>query len=83
MIERNDDFYTETLASLYRKHGYAEKALACYKIIFKKKPDSEHINTLISDLESETSGHFNSHKEDLSNLFIEWLKLLSHTQTIK
>ncbi len=79
MKTRDNDFYTETLALLYREQGYPEKALECYEAVLDSHPEFMHIIPFIEEIKSELHGDKDidmNNKDILIPLFGEWLQLI-------
>lgn len=46
------EFYTETLAGIYASQGHLDKAIEIYKYLLTKTPESETIQSALSDAET-------------------------------
>jgi hypothetical protein len=55
-MERSEPVYTRTLAELYLKQGFADKALGVYRHLLRAQPDDLDISARIADLESGRVG---------------------------
>jgi hypothetical protein len=55
-MERSEPVYTRTLAELYLKQGFADKALGVYRHLLRTQPGDLDISARIADLESGRVG---------------------------
>jgi tetratricopeptide (TPR) repeat protein len=55
-MRRSEPVYTRTLAELYLKQGFAEKALGVYRHLLRTEPGDPDISARIADLESGRVG---------------------------
>ena len=51
--DSEDGIYTETLARLYLKQGFAERALAIYRRLAQEQPGNHQLHARLSALEQE------------------------------
>jgi len=51
--DAEDGIYTETLARLYLKQGFAERALAIYRRLAQEQPGNHQLHERLSTLEQE------------------------------
>ena len=51
--DSEDGIYTETLARLYLKQGFVERALAIYRRLAQEQPENHQLHERLSTLEQE------------------------------
>ncbi|MEE8432282.1 MAG: hypothetical protein V3S16_13625 [Candidatus Desulfatibia sp.] len=72
-MNKDDVFYTKTMAKVYADQGKLEKAAEIYQYLLKKEPRRQDLIEALAEIDKERlkKGH-----ADLDELFSTWLDLL-------
>ncbi|MFH1102928.1 MAG: tetratricopeptide repeat protein [Pseudomonadota bacterium] len=81
----NDDpsFYTETMARVYAKQGYDDKALQIYRHLIQKYPKREDLMSAYAQIESRMAQNPEGAKSRLFVRIGEWIDLLFRYRKMK
>ncbi len=72
-MNKDDVFYTKTMAKVYADQGKLEKAAEIYQYLLKKEPRRQDLIEALAEIDKE---RFKKGHEDLDELFSTWLDLL-------
>jgi len=69
------DIYTVTLAKVYAKQGYLEKAASIYRHLLEQEPERQDLIDGLSEIEKKRFSHEKKDPAALVLLFSEWVDL--------
>ncbi len=72
-MNKDDVFYTKTMAKVYADQGQLEKAVEIYLYLLKKEPGRQDLIDAISEIDKK---RFEKNPERLGDLLNIWLDLL-------
>ncbi len=72
-MNKDDVFYTETMAKVYADQGQLEKAAEIYQYFLRKEPGRQDLIDAISEIDKK---RFEKNPERLGDLLSIWLDLL-------
>ncbi len=72
-MNKDDVFYTKTMAKVYADQGKLEKAAEIYQYLLKKEPGRQDLIDAIAEIDKK---RFEKNPEGLSDLLSIWLDLL-------
>ncbi len=72
-MNKDDVFYTKTMAKVYADQGKLEKAVEIYRFLLEKEPGQQDLIDAISEIDKN---RFEKNPEGLDDLLSIWLDLL-------
>ena len=72
-MNKDDVFYTKTMAKVYADQGKLEKAVEIYQYILEKEPGRQDLIDALAEIDKK---RFEKDPESLSDLLSMWLDLL-------
>ena len=72
-MNKNDVFYTKTMAKVYADQGKLEKAAEIYQYLLKKEPRRQDLIDAIAEIDKK---RFETDPDRLGDLLSIWLDLL-------
>ncbi|MBN1930007.1 MAG: hypothetical protein JW786_00160 [Desulfobacterales bacterium] len=70
------NFYTATLAKVYAKQGYLEKAAQIYKSLLEREPKRPDLIEALSEIEKENLKKSKMNAKNLVPIFSKWIELI-------
>ncbi|MCD4804064.1 MAG: hypothetical protein K8R07_00110 [Desulfobacterales bacterium] len=74
-MNNQTEFYTKTMANVYARQGYFEKASEIYRYLLKHNPESREVNYLLFEVEKKLDEKKKNAGEILKKLFRKWIYL--------
>ena len=72
-MNKNDVFYTKTMAKVYADQGELEKAVEIYQYLLQKEPGRQDLIDAVAEIDKK---RFEKNPEGLDDLLSIWLDLL-------
>ena len=82
-MERETDFYTATMASVYAEQGHWDKAAEIYRHLLTQEPEREDYLAALERVEQKAGQDENDVLKDLPALFQEWFDLMLKYKNLK
>ena len=70
------DFYTATLAKVYAKQGYLEKAAEIYRSLLEREPNRPDLIDALSEIEKQNLKKSKRDAKSLVPIFSRWIELI-------
>ena len=75
-MEKETDFYTATMASVYADQGYWDKAAEIYRHLLKLEPQRDDYLEALAEAEKKIISSGKKPRGDLAPLFHQWFDLM-------
>ena len=82
-MERETDFYTATMASVYAEQGHWDKAAEIYRHLLAQEPEREDYLAALEKVVQKAGQDENEVLKDLAVLFQEWFDLMLKYKNLK
>lgn len=75
-MEKETEFYTATMASVYAEQGHWEKAAEIYRHLLEKEPSRDDYAAALERAEKKVKQNHHDSLENLAALFHQWFDLM-------
>ena len=82
-MNKDDVFYTKTMAKVYADQGQLEKAVEIYRYLLKKEPDRQDLIDAIAEIDIKCFGKDPGRLGDLLSVWLDLLLRHGRLQQLK